>query len=58
MTTEQYLQNLSKEELIELMKKLNVSSTIISGAYQSSEKAIRDLLKTYSENEILNEIIN
>ncbi|WP_396141059.1 hypothetical protein [Flavobacterium sp.] len=45
MTVRKYLDSLAKEELIELLKKLEVNDIIISGAFASTENAIRGMIE-------------
>ena len=52
MTIRQYLESITKEELIELLKKLEVNDIIITGAFASSENAIRDMIEKDFTNEI------
>jgi hypothetical protein len=57
MTVKKYLDSLTKEELIELLKKLEVNDIIISGAFASTENAIRGMIEKDFSNEV-DEIIN
>ena len=52
MTARQYLDSLTKEELIVLLKKLEVNDIIISGAFASTENAIRDMIEKDFSNEV------
>ena len=45
MTMRQYLESITKEELIKLLKKLEVNDIIITGAFVSAENAIRDMIE-------------
>ena len=56
MTVRQYLDRLTKEELIELLKKLEVTDIIISGAFASTENAIIDMIEKDFSN-VVSEII-
>jgi hypothetical protein len=40
----QYLESLTKKELLELLKKLELNDIIISGAFAFFENAIRDMI--------------
>lgn len=48
----QYLESLTKKELIELLKKLELNDIIISGAFASSENAIRDMIEEDFSKEV------
>jgi hypothetical protein len=52
MAVRQYLDSLAKEELIELLKKLEVNDIIISGAFASTDNAIVDMIEKDFSNEI------
>lgn len=52
MTVRKYLDSLTKEELIELLKKLEVNDIIISGAFASTENAIRVMIEKDFSNEV------
>jgi hypothetical protein len=52
MTVRKYLDNLTKEELRELLKKLEVNDIIISGAFASNENAIIDMIEKEFSNEV------
>ena len=48
----QYLESLTKKELLELLKKLELNDIIISGAFASSENAIRDMIEEDFSKEV------
>lgn len=48
----QYLDSFTKEELIVLLKKLEVNDIIISGAFASTENAIVDMIEKDFSNEV------
>jgi hypothetical protein len=52
MKMKQYLESLTKKELIELLKKLELNDIIISGAFASSENAIRDMIEEDFSKEV------
>lgn len=52
MTMKQYLDSFTKEELIVLLKKLEVNDIIISGAFASTENAIVDMIEKDFSNEV------
>jgi hypothetical protein len=52
MTVRQYLDSLTKEELIELLKKFSVNDIIISGAFASTDNAIVDMIENDFNNEV------
>jgi NAD(P)H-flavin reductase len=52
MIVRQYLESLTKEELIELLKKLGVNDIIISGAFASTKNAIEDMIEKDFSNEV------
>jgi|LakMenEpi03Aug12_release.lakeMendotaPanAssembly.Ray.scaffolds.fasta_scaffold241778_2 hypothetical protein len=52
MAVRQYLDSLAKEELIELLKKLEVNDIIISGAFASTDNAIVDMIEKDFSNEV------
>ncbi len=48
----QYLESLTKKELLELLKKLELNDIIISGAFAFFENAIRDMIEEYFSKEV------
>jgi hypothetical protein len=53
MTMKQYLDSFTKEELIVLLKKLEVNDIIISGAFASTENAIRGMIEKDFSTEVI-----
>jgi hypothetical protein len=53
VVTQKYLDSFTKEELIVLLKKLEVNDIIISGAFASTENAIRGMIEKDFSTEVI-----